>query len=234
MSLLSPAPRQLEPELMDDPQIDPKAHAIALRALRRINLVSHTSGTLWRTMKPLIDPGRPLRILDIACGGGDVAGDLLRLARADGLDVEVVGCDISPTAVAHATARQGNVSGLKFITFDALNDPMPDGFDIMTCTTFLHHLTEPQVASLLSRMAGAAKRGIAISDLLRSRPGIALTWLGTRLLTRSPIVHVDGMLSVRAAFTIAQITDLAHRAGLTGVQVRRRWPERFLLRWSRT
>lgn len=234
MGLFSPGPRQLEPELMDDPNVDPQAHARALAALRRINRISQTSANLWRWMRPMIQPDRPLRILDMACGGGDVASDLFRRARAAGLDIQVVGCDISPTAVQLATERHGDPTGLSFIQFDALNDPMPSDFDIITSTLFLHHLGESQVIALLARMAAAARSGIAISDLLRSPLGIGLTYLGTRLLTRSPMVHTDGMLSVRAAFTMAQIRELAEQAGLSGASVQRVWPERFVMRWSRS
>jgi hypothetical protein len=60
-----------------------------------------------------------------------------------------------------------------------------------------------------------------------------LACAGTRLLSRSPVVHVDGPRSVAAAFTPAEALDLAQRAGLTGATVVRRWPCRFLLTWRR-
>jgi hypothetical protein len=60
-----------------------------------------------------------------------------------------------------------------------------------------------------------------------------LAYVGTRLLSASPIVHVDGPLSVAAAFTCVEAQELARRAGLEGATVARRWPFRFLLTWSR-
>ena len=65
------------------------------------------------------------------------------------------------------------------------------------------------------------------------RLGYALAWLVTRLLSRSPIVHTDGPLSVAGAFTMAEARALAERAGLSGAQVGWRWPWRFLLSWRR-
>ncbi|MFN5696272.1 MAG: hypothetical protein ACK486_04460 [Cyanobacteriota bacterium] len=60
-----------------------------------------------------------------------------------------------------------------------------------------------------------------------------LTWVGTRLLSRSPIVQIDGPLSVGGAFQLDEVRQLASAAGLAGAQITRFWPERFLLSWRR-
>jgi hypothetical protein len=52
------------------------------------------------------------------------------------------------------------------------------------------------------------------------------------LLTTSEVVHTDGPLSVEGAFTPEEVLDLAHRAGLRGASVVRRWPFRYLLTWK--
>ncbi len=119
-----------------------------------------------------------------------------------------------------------------FFQLDALNDPLPEGFDVVTCSLFLHHLSEEQAVRLLRKMADAARSTILVNDLSRSRLGYALAWTGCRLLSRSPIVHHDGPASVRAAFNLAEARDLAERAGLERVSLSRRWPRRFLLSWS--
>ncbi|MCA9021331.1 MAG: hypothetical protein KDA74_14375, partial [Planctomycetaceae bacterium] len=60
-----------------------------------------------------------------------------------------------------------------------------------------------------------------------------LAWTACRLLTRSPVVHTDGPLSVAGAFTVNEIKELAGQAGLDGFQITRHWPQRWLLKWSR-
>jgi hypothetical protein len=101
------------------------------------------------------------------------------------------------------------------------------------CSLFLHHLDEPQAVELLRRMSESARHLVLVNDLIRGRLGYALAWLGTRLLTRSRVVHVDGPLSVEGAFTRAEALELAERAGLHGATIVRRWPCRFLLTWQR-
>jgi len=224
------APRRLEPELMDDPSIDPAQHRRALVALERLNRASRTGASLWSAIAPFASNDQPLRVLDIASGGGDVARAIYRRAVAAGVEAQVVGADISDTAVAHANQIGG---GPTFVQLDAINVPLPTDFDVITSTLFLHHLQPADVVKLLSNMAGAARKGVVISDLARGRWCRFVSWVGTRAMTRSPIVHTDAMLSVSAAFTIDEMTDLAEAAGLGGATIRRCWPGRFVLTWSK-
>src|SRR5207253_9483209 len=92
--------RRREPELMDEPGLDPAAHAQALRGLRRINRLSRSSGLAWRAIRALAGelPARPLRILDVASGGGDVAIGVARRAAQARVALSVDGCDFSQTA----------------------------------------------------------------------------------------------------------------------------------------
>jgi len=82
-------------------------------------------------------------------------------------------------------------------------------------------------------MAAASDRLVVVCDLARSNVAWWLTYAGTRLLTRSPVVRVDGPLSVRAAFTIDEVRSLAVQAGLTDCRIQRRMPFRFVLSWWR-
>jgi 2-polyprenyl-3-methyl-5-hydroxy-6-metoxy-1,4-benzoquinol methylase len=107
------------------------------------------------------------------------------------------------------------------------------GYDVITCSLFLHHLGDSDAEAMLRAMAAAAGRMVVASDLRRSRIGYAMAWVACRVLTRSPIVRVDGPLSVAAAFTMGEARELAARAGLAGATVSSRWPQRYLLVWKR-
>ena len=64
--------RSLGRELMDDPDLEEDCHLSALRGLRRINKVSLTTRQLLRKLLEWSEPDSRIRILDLACGGGDV------------------------------------------------------------------------------------------------------------------------------------------------------------------
>ena len=221
---------------MDEPDIDWDRHIQALRGLRRINQISGSSRILWPSIRALARKmnDRPLRVLDVAAGGGDVGIRILQRASREGLPVEVELCDVSPKAIAHAR-QEADRKGVRIHAFelDVLNDPLPGGYDVITTSLFLHHLDDDQATQFLRRAAEAAGRLVLINDLRRSLYGLLLAYGGTRVLSRSKIVHVDGIRSVRAAYTIQEVKGLAAAAGLHNVKVERKWPCRFLLSWSR-
>ncbi len=229
--------RVLEAELMDQPGLDERLHRRALSGLRRLNWWSSIGDYLWSAISARIPAERlnRLRILDLACGGGDVALDLVRRCQNAGASVTLDGWDKSPTAVAYATERAARL-GFKSVTFlqhDVLQDPIPCKYDAVLSTLFLHHLPTADVVTLLRRMREASDQLVVVDDLRRTRLGYWLAWGGCRLLSRSPVVHADGPMSVRAAFSIAELRALAEQAGLTGASFKPHWPQRCLLTWER-
>jgi 2-polyprenyl-3-methyl-5-hydroxy-6-metoxy-1,4-benzoquinol methylase len=233
MPLLPTLSRRLQPEVMDQPGLDPGRHRQALHGLGRLNFWSGSAGILWPPIAALARrSARPVRVLDLASGGGDVPIRLWHRARRAGLPVAVTGCDVSRVAVEHATHQaERQRADVRFFVADALTAEIPGEYDVVVCSLFLHHLKEDQAAELLRRMAAAAGRLVLVNDLVRGRAGLLLARVATRLLTRSPVVHVDGPRSVEGAFTIAEARALADWAGLGGASVERRWPCRFLLTW---
>jgi 2-polyprenyl-3-methyl-5-hydroxy-6-metoxy-1,4-benzoquinol methylase len=111
---------------------------------------------------------------------------------------------------------------------------LPDGYDVVVSSLFLHHLSDAEALGLLRRLRSAVRRGIVITDLNRHYAGYLLAYLGTRLLTRSPMAHYDGPLSVQAAFNVREVHDLARQAGLDGATIRRVLAMRYLLEWRRS
>jgi 2-polyprenyl-3-methyl-5-hydroxy-6-metoxy-1,4-benzoquinol methylase len=232
--------RRRRDEIMDKPDLDPAEHKRALLGLARINRLSGSARILWPELEALSRQlgTRPLRILDVASGAGDVPIRLWQRARRAGLDWQIEGCDVSPLAIEHAR-RQAAQAGaaVNFVVRDVLHGPAPSGYDAVTCSLFLHHLDENQARELLARMAGlgteAPARLVLVNDLVRSLSGLVLAHVATRLLSASRVVHVDGPRSVEGAFTPSEALALAEQAGLQGATVQRRWPCRYLLVWRR-
>lgn len=227
--------RDRQPEIMDRPDLAVTEHEHALAGLSRINFFSATAASYLRSLRGLSVGPAPLRILDIACGGGDVVRRLARYAARHRLSWSVAGCDLSPVAVEHARRRASDEKvAVEYFVHDALACPPPGDYDAIICSLFLHHLEEPQAVRLLELLAKtSAVRAIFVSDLNRSILGLALAHAACRLLSTSPVVHTDGPLSVRAAFTPAEAVAIAEEAGLRNVTVRRCWPCRWMMTWRR-
>ena len=174
-------------------------------------------------------------MLDVACGGGDVPVAVVSFAKQNGSQVQLTLFDRSDVALRQAAqaASEADIAH-RCIQGDAVASLPVEQFDIVTNSLFLHHLTESEVISVLAHMKNAARRAVIISDLRRSVPGYIIAWFVCRLLTRSPIVHYDGPVSVRAAWTVPELAKMAEKAGMIGVRVERAWPWRILLTWERT
>lgn len=229
--------RERSPELMDDPALPAGAHRRALRGLTRINCLSRPGARLWQALAPLARRRWPvrLRVLDVATGAGDVPLDLSWRARQAGFELDLTACDISPRALefAGAAAASRNIP-LSLFACDVIRDPLPTEYDVVTCSLFLHHLADADATALLRALGRAARELVLVDDLRRSRCGLIAAWLGTRALSRSRVVHIDGPRSVRAAFSLHEVRALAAAAGLDGAEVAPHWPWRFLLRWRRS
>ena len=232
--------RSRQPELMDDPALPAADHLEALAALATINAISGTANRLVTGVRDVLAdrrPAGPLRVVDVACGGGDVTLALARrLRRAwPGTEVVVTGIDLSPRAIdrARALAASRAIGDVAFEVCDVLREGCPP-CDVTVNSLFLHHLDDPEARDLLAALARRAAAGVVVSDLVRSRTGLVLARLGTQVLSGSRVARIDGPLSVRAARTPAEYERLFAAAGLTPVSIRRVWPERVICSWSRS
>ena len=231
---LAPMQRDRQSEVMDQPGLDPVEHDRALRGLRRINAISRCVPGLFRHIEMLSreTPSAQLSVLELACGGGDTAIELAALARRRRVGLTIHACDLNPEAVRIAKRNVArSASDVEVFLADALDPPGSEEFDVVYCTLFVHHLDPPEVVRLLTVMAARARRLVLVDDLSRSRLGYSLAWIGTRLLSRSWVVHNDGPLSVQAAFTPKEILQLAFQAGASAPVLEQTWPERYLLSW---
>lgn len=230
-------PRNLQPELMDDPAIDPAEHRRALRGLARINALSRAGAGLWRPVHRLLQGRQTASLLDIAVGSGDVLIDVARRASSAGVTLDLHAVDISPEAL-RATAERAESAGLTVATRErnAVRDGLglPDAsVGVVMCSLFLHHLREQEVVGLLREAARVARLGVVVSDLRRCRAGVLAANLAGRTLTRSRIVRVDAVRSVQGAFAVAEMKSMADAAGLAGASVVPAWPLRMMLTWEK-
>ncbi len=231
--------RRRRAERMDDPELDPALHAEALAGLARINLFSGSAGILW---PPLFEAAcrkraghTPLRVLDVATGGGDVPVRLWKKARRAGIQTDIAACDASEVALGVARRRAAAAAAdVRFFPCDLLGDLELTGeYDVVCCSLFLHHLPGDDACRVLERLSRVPRDSLLVSDLLRNPGGLLLAALVPRLLSRSPVVHYDALQSVRGAFTESEARALAECAGLRNARVTRHWPCRYLLSWRR-
>ena len=219
-------------EIMDRPDLPGDEHEAALDSLATANRVSRTAGIMFAPILELaVRRGlRELSLLDVACGGGDVPVAIARLGSRNGVKIKLTLLDKSPLAIRHtqAAATEAGVE-CRTVAADLLHGEAPGKFDVVTNSLFLHHLDESDVVGILRRMDAAAGRLLVISDLRRGVMSLAAVWTACHALSRNRIFQHDGPVSVRAAWTPGELAEMARRAGLGNVNIRRCWPWRMLL-----
>ncbi|MDO4263818.1 MAG: class I SAM-dependent methyltransferase [Deinococcus sp.] len=216
------------PERMDDPDCDLGALHRTYEQFDRVNALVAGWPLVYRShLRPRLRRDRATTLLDIGCGGGDVARHLIRWAARDGFTLRVLGIDADERAIAYAGA-QPPMSGLHFRRVMS-RTLVEEGqrFDLIISNHMLHHLSAAELTELL-RDCEMLGRHTVHSDIERS----ALAWAGfgammTPFFRRSFIVS-DGMLSVRRSYRAAEL----RRAVLPGWRVERPFPFRLLLTHS--
>ncbi|WP_258366121.1 MULTISPECIES: methyltransferase domain-containing protein [unclassified Curtobacterium] len=193
-------------ELMDDPDCDP---AMLDRTFRRFALVNAAvSGwrSVWRThVAPALPATGRARVLDLGCGGGDLARSLLRWARGDGFDLEVVGVDPDPRAIAAAERR--TTAGVTFRT-ESSADLVAAGerFDVVVSNHVLHHLDDAERAAFLRDSGELAVTRSVHSDIRRSVSAYRLYAIGAPFVSAGTFIREDGLRSIRRSFTVPELT----------------------------
>jgi demethylmenaquinone methyltransferase / 2-methoxy-6-polyprenyl-1,4-benzoquinol methylase len=162
--------------------------------------------------------------IDVACGTGKVAADLLRSAGPRG---EVLGVDISEGMIGIARRRFDGRPGLTFVVGDAMALPAPDGrFDAATIAFGMRNL--PDYTRGFAEMTRVVRPGGKVVCLEISRPRSRLArlmraWFDVivpligRVAGQGP-AYAYLVKSVQSYPPPERIAALMREAGLVGVR----------------
>ena len=188
-------------ELMDDPACDERRLAATLRRFGTINrLISGWGGAYRQRLRPsLAGLGRPTRVLDLGCGGGDVITRLAGLARADGLQVEWVGIDPDPRGLSVATKRR--TRGVTFRCADSAT-LLAEGarFDAVISNHVLHHLSADELQEFTADSIALSSGPVLHGDIERSHLAHALYAVGITPFAPGTFLRTDGLRSIRRSY----------------------------------
>ena len=212
---------------MDDPACDLRQLERTYAQFEQVNaLVSGWAVVYRRELRPRLRRDRAMTLLDIGCGGGDLARQLLRWAARDGFTLRVLGIDADERAIHYAQAQPPR-SGLSFraaLSGELLREG--ERFDFIVSNHVLHHLTDAEVPELLRDCEGLC-RGVTLHSDIERHP---LAYAGFALLAaplfRDSFILYDGTLSVRRSFWADELRRLIP----VGWHVTRPFPFRLLLK----
>jgi ubiquinone/menaquinone biosynthesis C-methylase UbiE len=151
---------------------------------------------------------RPLVLLDVGTGLGDIPARARARARRRGVALVTLGVDSSEPLVR--AARRPDFATVRA---DALRLPLADGsVDVAMCSQVLHHFDWADALLLLREMDRVARRRVIIADLRRSWLAAAGIWAASWVLRFHPVSRHDGVVSVMRGFTRGELRELIRAA----------------------
>ncbi len=243
MALADFSKRSHESEIIDVPHLlsSSEWHAI-LRELRIVNRWLGGSRAALQEIKPLSQEAagektekRPVEIVDLGSGSGDIPVALVTWARSAGYSLRVLAVDVDPTVCKIARRQVLHFPEITVLQGDVSRLPLRErGCDLILCSTFLHHFTDSKIVALLRTLLLKTRKGVVICDLHRH----PLAYWGIRLLTalfsRSKAVRNDGPLSVLKGFRRPELVAILDTAGVQQARVKWRWVFRYVVFISAT
>ncbi len=192
---------------------DTAAHAEAYDA-KDFSTVNHAFA------RRLLELGAVGRVLDIACGPGHVALQLVAISSK----VQVVGVDCSQPMLDIAAEHKEVSSHAERVEFQQANAsalPFEDGsFQAVCSKSSLHHMEDP-VAYLREAWRVTAKGGVLlIRDHYRPETLAEAEALVEKYGSDRDAKGKAAMLAgFRAAYSADELIDIAREAGLQGAEV---------------
>ncbi len=221
--------RSFEPEWMDDPAVDATTLTACLSDLATVN-----TWTLAR--RPTLDwlaratahlpKSAAFSLLDVGFGDGDMLRAIHRWAVKRGLRPHLSGLDLNPWSEVAARAATPPEMAIDYRIGDVFEAEAGNP-DFIISSIVTHHMRDAEVVAFLRLIEARSKGGWFVNDLHRHWIAYyGFTALST-LMRWHPFVRHDGPLSVARSFVRADWERLIAESGVTGAEIRWRFPFRF-------
>lgn len=222
--------RSQAPELMDSESVDYDTFRACLVDLERVNRASLGYRPTLAWLDRVAQGRRTLRILDVGSGHGDMLRRVWQWAQSRNIAVDLMGVDLNPWSTRAAGEATPAHMAIRYQTAD-LFDIGPDrDFDVILSALFAHHLPDPDLVRFVRWMERSARVGWFVNDLHRHPvPEWGLRAIFGVLPVHRFVRH-DGPVSVRRAFTRADLAALLQEAGVPEGRASIRW--QFPFRWG--
>jgi 2-polyprenyl-3-methyl-5-hydroxy-6-metoxy-1,4-benzoquinol methylase len=221
--------RALTPEMMDG-EVDYATFRGCLVDLAKVNVLTLAYRPTLAFLKRLHREGRwpkdrPLTILDVGSGHGDMLRKIDRWAARRRLAVSLTGLDLNPWSAQAAKEAPAGHAPIRYLTSNLFD--YQAGPDVVISSLFTHHLDDVSLIRFIEWQESNANICWFINDLQR-HPfpyyGFALL---ARLMRWHPFVQNDGPVSISRAFTVRDWRAALAQAGATQAVIEPWFPFRL-------
>lgn len=205
--------------------------AASLVEMDRLNLLTGGVRALTRHLYPrLAGAGRRVTVVDLGAGSGTIPARIAGWAGKQGVSLQVIAVDWSARNLEIAQPLVGSLREVALVSADARRLPLQAGTaDYAISSLFLHHFPPDELICLLRRTWQVVRCGLVMTDMVRSRLLHAGFQVVQPLLARNFLTAHDGDVSIRSAYTPAELRRLVEAAGLPRARIYTHWLWRMTL-----
>lgn len=223
--------RTEEPEIMDNFELEGEILRDALEKIATINqLLGGNKVTLQGVQQLLLKypKEKPIRIIDIGCGNGDMLRFLSDFATKNQLNFELIGIDANAFTIDHAENLSKHYATISYRCEDVFSESFQDlKYDILLCTLTLHHFNEEQIDMLLNVFNKNASVGIVINDLQRSAVAYRLFQLLCFVFRLNVMSKEDGLTSILRGFKKVELIAFSNKLLFKHYSIHWKWAFRY-------
>jgi ubiquinone/menaquinone biosynthesis C-methylase UbiE len=169
-------------------------------------------------------------VVDVGAGSGELLKVLAEFAKANHRQAMLTGVELnhrSAKAISHRSAQFPQINAVRA---DGFHLPFKDNqFDYAISSLFTHHFQDDDVVAVLRELSRVARSRIFVIDLHRHPLSYYFYTTIGKLFFHNRLIREDGALSILRSFKPMELEQLALRAGLDQVKVKRRFPYRLVL-----
>lgn len=202
--------------------------------LARVNRVTLTHRPVLAFFERLLSAGafpltRPLRVIDVGSGYGDLLRAVRHWSRSRGLAMSLTGVDLSPWSRRAALEATPAHDDIDWITADAFAYQPEDAPDVIVSSQFTHHLADAAIERFLRWMEARASRGWFVNDLHRHPVPYHFFRYFSQLANYHHFVRHDGPVSIARSFVSDDWRRALQAAGIGSDDATIRWAIPFRL-----
>lgn len=216
-------------EEMDASDCDPVRLENTYAQFALVNRLVSGWRRLYRTeLLPRLSATAPSTLLDIGCGGGDVAVLLATWAARDGKQLLVTAIDPDERAYRFASKRP-RTAGITYRQASSA-ELVSEGliFDVVISNHVLHHVPGTELQQFLTESALLSRGSVIHNDLRRSLVAYVIFSVASLPLRRS-FIREDGLTSIRRSYRPHELNSLTP----PNWTAERRFPFRTVLSYRR-
>ncbi len=173
-------------------------------------------------------------VLDVGAGSGELLRVIAEWSRKHGRRARLIGVELNARSALAISEQSANVP-IDAVRADAFSLPFADNqFDYVICSLFTHHFENARVVEVLRELSRVARHELVVIDLHRHPLSYYFYTTIGKLFLHNRLIREDGALSILRGFKPRELADLAERAGLKQINVKRHFPYRLVLSARKT